>query len=221
MIPKIIHQIFLNDDIPTEYVEYINKWKSMYPDCIHILWNKQLVEEKFKDELKLIEDIYYGDYHPVLKGDILRFMIIAKYGGLYVDCDIEPIKHMDDYFFDYDFFSGYQVNQHTIELALFAATPGFFLIKNYLPILIYRVREYILKNKQIDYSKLPQITIPCHFSDYYYEIVKNNPERYNIRIFDFTYFFPYNWNECYKESNNWELDSRVYSIHKWRASWRE
>lgn len=50
-----------------------------------------------KDCLELLEDYpqYQGMYHNVkyriMKIDIIRYLILHQYGGVYLDCDIEPV----------------------------------------------------------------------------------------------------------------------------------
>ena len=58
-----------------------------------------------KDSEKLIEDNYseYLDLwkkfrYPIQKADFVRYCILHKYGGLYIDCDIRPMKNLDAVF---------------------------------------------------------------------------------------------------------------------------
>ena len=105
MIPKFIHHIWIGDKpFPSDYINFLTKWRLLYPDYNFIFWDNQLVEST--DILSSdIEQYYYGDYNIGLKADLLRFKILEKFGGIYVDVDTEPLKRMPDEILNYNFFN--------------------------------------------------------------------------------------------------------------------
>ncbi len=45
MIPKFIHHIWIGDKpFPSDYINFLKKWKILYPDYNFIFWDNQLVE---------------------------------------------------------------------------------------------------------------------------------------------------------------------------------
>lgn len=87
MIPKIIHQVWVGDKpIPDHQLEWIEKWKELYPDFEYKLWvSNEFGENKFsKTVLDLKEYAYYSDW--------IRTNVLYKYGGIYIDTDVLPIK---------------------------------------------------------------------------------------------------------------------------------
>lgn len=52
-------------------------------------WNKNACE-KLIEEYKDYKDMYYSVRYTIMKVDIIRFLILHKHGGLYVDLDIIP-----------------------------------------------------------------------------------------------------------------------------------
>lgn len=96
-IPKIIHQVWL--DMPSSApfpVKLTETWKTKNPDWKHILWDKEssqfFLEENFSNWISFYEKLT----HNVQRCDLLRYLILIKYGGVYVDVDYECIKSIEE-----------------------------------------------------------------------------------------------------------------------------
>ena len=50
-IPKIIHQTWKNENLPSQWREYFDGWYYKHPDFVHILWDDD-------DNLHLVEQHY-------------------------------------------------------------------------------------------------------------------------------------------------------------------
>jgi GT2 family glycosyltransferase len=91
IVPKIIHQIWIGPKpAPTKLMD---TWKDKNPDYEYIRWNEEEFIKRnmvFKCQNKIDEiEEYCG------KTDIMRWEILYKYGGIYVDADsfcVEPIN---------------------------------------------------------------------------------------------------------------------------------
>ena len=91
-IPKIIHQLWIGTK-PAP-ITLMNTWKDKNPDFEYIFWNEQeFINRKmhFKCQNKIdeIEEING-------KADILRWEILYKYGGVFIDADSICIEPIDD-----------------------------------------------------------------------------------------------------------------------------
>jgi mannosyltransferase OCH1-like enzyme len=116
-INKTIHQVYgiFDDGIPLRAIDvfyqnvlktkaFCKKYKIKYK-----MWNlkmsTKLIHTHFKQYKKLWNDFIKGPTAaPIMRADFIRYCILYKYGGIYVDCDIHPIKKIDhlfskDYFF--------------------------------------------------------------------------------------------------------------------------
>jgi FkbM family methyltransferase len=91
LIPKTIHQIWLGQKpIAERFLKYTETWKKYFPNWEYKLWRDADVAE-------LIAESGLGtfgtDSHNVgACSDIVRYLILKKYGGLYVDTDFECLK---------------------------------------------------------------------------------------------------------------------------------
>ncbi len=103
-IPNVVHQIWLGSEVPEKYKAWMDSWK--IAGWTYKLWtdkevaNFPLHNQKFYDEAE-----NYGE-----KADILRYEILYREGGLYVDVDFQCLKPdlFDAFHRSFDFFMGLQ-----------------------------------------------------------------------------------------------------------------
>jgi len=103
-IPKIIHQIWIGNKPPP--INLMNTWKEKNPDYEYILWNEnEFIKRKFnitlKDKVNKMEELCG-------KADILRYEILYKYGGIYLDADSICIEPLGDRFKNMKGFACYE-----------------------------------------------------------------------------------------------------------------
>lgn len=93
-IPKIIHQIWIGEKpAPTNMM---NTWKEKNLDFEYIFWNeeelvKRCMEFKCTRQINMINEING-------KADIIRWEILLKYGGIFIDADSICIEPLDETF---------------------------------------------------------------------------------------------------------------------------
>jgi hypothetical protein len=92
VIPNTIHQIWVGPDpLPDELAPYVKSWKKHHPKWEHILWT-----EKNLPENPVRPEVLQRLRSPVERSDILRLEILYRYGGVYVDTDLECRRPLDD-----------------------------------------------------------------------------------------------------------------------------
>lgn len=120
MIPKIIHQIWIGTKpSPSKLME---TWKTKHPDFEYIFWNEKEFEKReilfeSQDKIDLISEING-------KADIIRWELLYKFGGVFIDADSICIEPIDDYFMTKTAFASYE--NETVRKGLVATgTMGF------------------------------------------------------------------------------------------------
>lgn len=95
-IPKIIHQIWIGPKKAP--INHMNTWKEKHPEFEYMYWNEEkiitenILDDTLKQKINEMEEING-------KADILRWEILYKYGGVFIDADsicIEPIDTLLD-----------------------------------------------------------------------------------------------------------------------------
>lgn len=93
MIPKVIHYCwFGGKPIPEKNVQWMNSWKKYCPDFEIVCWNESnydISQNKF-----MCQAYKAGKWGFV--PDYARLDIIYRYGGIYLDTDVELIAKLDE-----------------------------------------------------------------------------------------------------------------------------
>ena len=93
-IPKIIHQIWSGVDEPLpEYFSALGEtWKKYHPEWRYEFWNNDrmnsFVQRNYPDYWEVYSDFQYN----VQRWDAIRYLILDKIGGMYVDFDTECLS---------------------------------------------------------------------------------------------------------------------------------
>lgn len=103
---KLVHQIYgiFDDGIPLKdipvFYENVQKTKAFCKSkgYQYKMWNLKkcvdLVKKHYPQYLTLWNDFTL----PIQRADFIRYLILHKYGGIYIDCDIHPLRSLDDLF---------------------------------------------------------------------------------------------------------------------------
>ncbi len=92
MIPKIIHQIWLGGERPDSHSAFIQGVRSINKDIPCYLWDEKRLEEEDIDPEFLLKDL--GNYASVT--NLIRLILLGKYGGIYLDTDCECLKPLGE-----------------------------------------------------------------------------------------------------------------------------
>ena len=94
-IPKILHMVWVGEKEPPQYFwDNLNKWKTLMPDWTYMIWtNDKLTKEFFdNDYLELMSQVT----NPSQVSDFIRFYVMNKWGGYYLDADVTPIRNLEE-----------------------------------------------------------------------------------------------------------------------------
>jgi glycosyltransferase involved in cell wall biosynthesis len=89
MIPRIIHQTWKTAEIPAAYQHWQNSWRVMHPDFEYRLWTNEDIEDFIRDQTVEVQILFYNYQDNICRIDLARYLILQKFGGLYVDLDFE------------------------------------------------------------------------------------------------------------------------------------
>lgn len=108
MIPKKIHYCwFGRGEKPQLAKDCIKSWKKYCPDYEIIEWN----EDNFDINMNQYVKEAYENKKYAFVTDYVRLYVLKKYGGIYMDTDVEVIKSLDS-FLKHHAFSSFENNDY-------------------------------------------------------------------------------------------------------------
>ena len=235
IIPMRIHIMWLGGKMPDEYESFVASWRKIHPTWTIIFWTDSEknyhrgspVVQTFNELDAALEtghqdivvdasnlvydnkDMYDAAINYGEKSDILKWEIVYRYGGVYVDIDFEALKPLDPLHYRYDFYTGIQPLDTGIAqlgAALFAARPGH-------PILhacVTRIRN----NRTI--KQIIVKTGPIHFTRCFLSLIgKTNFVDIALPA---SYLYPCDYNQKGSSEKIWRK-KESFAVHHWAGSW--
>jgi len=95
MIPKIIHQTWKTLDVPDEWKDAVESCKNWHKDYKHIIWSHEMMESFVKKEYPDFYNVYMAYPYDIQRCDAFRYLVLYKYGGIYIDMDVICKKKID------------------------------------------------------------------------------------------------------------------------------
>lgn len=132
LIPKIIHQIWIGPkSMPGVYKEWAETWKKHHPDWEYRLWTNETVP---RDQWELEAFIRTIPNWPC-RTDMYKYQILLRHGGLYVDCDFECKRSVEQLLHRRTEVVAFSVREPDkrrymgVNNSFIACQPGSFLVK--------------------------------------------------------------------------------------------
>lgn len=207
-IPKKIHYCwFGKEPIPAKYRTYMESWGRYCPDYEITLWNENNYDVTKSRYMKQAYD--KGMWAFV--SDYARADIVCRYGGIYLDCDVELRKPPDSLLGE-NMYCGFE-DYRNINLGLgFGACAGHPYLQSLLR--YYEDLEFIGQNGEMNLKACPyyQTEVIKRFG-----IVPENRFQHTdeITVYPTEVFSPYSYWDIGK------VTDKTYSIHHYSGSWKE
>ena len=195
-IPKIIHYCWLSGDPFSELAQKcIASWHKAMPDYTYILWDRERVKEISNKWI----DGAINAKKWAFAADYIRLYSLCKYGGIYLDCDVEVLKPFDN-LLNQECFLGREGHKNVVEAAVMGSSPNQDWTKKALD-------WYSDRNFDVTQLNNPSIAVPFILK----KILNDYP---NIRLLPAEYFSP-------KDNRTGErnITSNTYAIHHFDGNW--
>ncbi len=199
MIPRILHRIWLGDcAMPAEYEAYWQRFIRMNPGWSFCTWRDGAAGEipwLLNDREFDLATSY------AQKADIARYEILMSLGGVYVDCDVEPLRPLEP-LLEAGAFIGLEDGEYVCN-AVIGAEPQHPFIRA----LVARLPEAF--GRWIE-GPINRQTGPMFVLD-----VLRSQEWDGLVVHPSSAFYPYHWSEgdpgIYPDAS--------YTVHHWAKSW--
>ena len=203
-IPKIIFQTWKTKKLLKFEKQCQNTWYKLNPTYKFVFFDNidclDFIRKYYPDYL----NIYINMVPDICKYDLIRALYLYKYGGVYTDFDTLCLRSIDEIIIpDDEMLVGLEYNkeqQTRIAYHFFAVKPEHPIIKELINNIIKDKDKYILKNSG---------------SSIFTEIILENINNYNIKIFPIDMFSP---GMFYLESSSSQSSLSIIH-HQFRGSW--
>ena len=214
MIPKKIHYCWFGNGEKSELVKKcIASWEKFCTDCEIIEWNESNYDVKKNEYM-------YQAYQAKRWGfvsDYARLDIIHRYGGVYLDTDVELVKGLDDLMMG-DGFIGFELPvdtdsiQYTVNTGQgFGAPAGSEVIRKMLE--EYNELSFLNGDGTQNLTACPTYNTRA-LQSMGLKLTNEYQQIEGFDIYPAEYFCPINW-----KNKKCEITKNTYSIHHFNASW--
>jgi hypothetical protein len=209
LIPPIFHVIWLGgNEMPRIYNEYVLSWALTYTECKFMLWHDKNIPSNLMSG-NLINKVP----SVVCKADILRYELMYKYGGVYIDMDFLSIHRMPPSTFFGTFF-GCESSEFITNsiIGSYPKNPVFLRILNALR---PNIESFGYKETNISLLSGPRFITSLYHADP--SIFKD------VRFYDSHHFYKYTFQDKHSGVpfvfEEYAKDKTIYGVHMWGNSW--
>ncbi len=210
MIPKIVHYCWLGEkDYPPLVKRCIASWKKILPGWEFRLWDKRCLDEIDCDWVKEA----YKAKAFAHASDYIRLYAVYKYGGFYLDSDVEMIKDFSPLLSNTYVFGMERGTGH-IEAATYGAEPLNPFIRECMD--YYQRLHYINEDGTNNMNICSPHVMTQIAGDFtiIQAINEFDPAQNKLQIFTADFFSPKS-----HISNRLTITEDTFSIHHFRVSW--
>ncbi|NAZ87139.1 FkbM family methyltransferase, partial [Kineococcus indalonis] len=198
-IPRTFHRIWLGPNrMPQEFEDYWGTWQEAHPGWTFRTWRDA-------DLFPLInQSVFDAAGSWAQKADVLRYEILARHGGVYVDCDFECFKSIEPLLDGVDCFSASEDGQH-VSIGIMGARPDHPWITR------------LISGIQGSVDQQPEA--PPNFQTgpvYATRMFLDEEKDHRPVIFGPKVFYPYSGTEKHRRHESFP---EAYAAHHWAESW--
>jgi len=187
-IPRVFHQIWLGgNDLPEIFEEYAETWRHHHPDWTLRLWTD--VDAPEIPALARARNL-------AERADLVRYEVLRRYGGVYLDTDVECLRPIDELLDGVVGFAAYEVPGRVCN-AVLGAVPGH-------PAFARAVHLASIAAGHGTYPEATATTMLTYVLESHDDITLFGPER----------FYPVLW-----DGRRMEGEEPPYAVHHWAHSW--
>jgi hypothetical protein len=196
VIPRIFHRVWLGTDpMPEPHRRYGETWEAH-----HHGWEMRLWTDEDLSQLECGSALELGRHHAE-RANLVRYEVLRRFGGVYVDTDMECLRSIEPLLEGVTAFAGY-VRPGTIGNSVLGSVPGHPAFE----------RASHEAGRRIGTGKNSiSATGPRFLSG----LLPSFPD---VTLFEPKVFYPYDWHEKPSPSGDYP---GAYAVHHWAMTGRE
>jgi len=202
MIPQIIHQIWVGGPMPMHLLEKREVWRQTHPEWEHKLWTEREIDEIGLQNRALYdqtEKLVPRDAVEQFRSDIVRYEVLALYGGFYADADTLPLRSIDEALEGRTVFAAAE-DRNWIGNTYLGSVPGHPLFQTLIARLPGNVQRH--RGKRPNWLSGPRFLTPIW-------------RQFAGHVAESRLFYPYSYNHVKTGTVPDQFDSDVFCVHSW------
>lgn len=205
MIPRTIHQIWVGDlEPPAAFEAWSLRWQELHPRWSYIRWGGCPADFVVRPLWERAAEIVPARNVGQFRADILRYEILARMGGVYVDMDFEPLRPLDGFLADLGDgccgFAAWETDGEWVNNAIMGAQPA-------TPFFIELVEGLEGRVAKHNGRRPNKISGPAYLTG---RLKERRPSRFAIA--SSAVFYPYRWDELERAG---EQFPDAIAVHHW------
>jgi len=224
-IPRVIHQTWKTARIPPQWEPLRDTWRRLNPQWEFRLWTDEDNAEFIAEQYPWFLATFEGYDQAIKRADAVRYFIMHRYGGVYVDLDFEALRPLDRLLAGEDLVLGWEPKAHVdndagvqsrgfeaiVGNAFLASKPGhpfweavFEGLVNHrkLPAVLDATGPFLLTRAYRDYPYPSQLTIVP--SEMLYPVTKWEAWKGTLEL----------------DKARAKLPKEAYAVHHWNGMYR-
>lgn len=201
-IPKIIHHIWIGDPMPSHLRANCVEWSKLHPD-----WDMKLWTEVEIDEIGLQNRALYDQAAKIVpvdaveqfRADIVRYEVLALFGGMYADVDTRPLRNIEPALAGHYEFAAHE-DRTWVGNTYLAAVPGHPIMQALVAGLPANVHRF--RGKRPNKLSGPQYLTPVW-------------NRHHGHVAPQRLWFPYSYIDVKRQTVPETIAPDVYAVHGW------
>jgi hypothetical protein len=189
--------------IPDLYRDYGRRWEKLHPGWTFRLWTDKDFADGWlqnQDLFNRAEEYVPSDAVGQFRSDVARYEILYRFGGVYVDCDVETLKPIDD-LLDAVAFAGWEQTNLYVGNTVIGGVPGAQFWREMIDATASSSRAN--KGKAATWLSGPRVVSRLR-----------EESSATLTVYPQGYFFPYSYKDL-GASPELKKYPDAYSVHHW------
>ena len=217
-IPRLFHYIWISRglnltsqyNLPLSAIENIQSCIDLHLDWQHSIWTDVEVRAEFPN---LIPHLLKIDVPPVIS-DVIRYHILSKYGGVYIDTDFLCLRG----------FNGFMENVTCNAFGCNEIDKEVLYVSNGMFGGVPRHPVFTGSARDVEEASLGNATANLRTGPFFFYkmIHKYSTQEDCVHIFERKLFYPCLWldrEDCTNRIPQILKDPMVYAMHRWAMTW--